>query len=110
MVLMNRATQATGGRSLTVSDLPVLALQMALERPLPDDIRVLSCLVQPDAPLGHVVVSVGMGKGSKGRGARIGDDPAYHVAIVRRLACHLQQYARDFETATSAEEPHWQQP
>lgn len=93
-------------KSEMVSHLPVSALQVAPERPLPTDIRV-SCLVQPDAALGHLVVSVGLGQGSVGRGHRIGDDPAVHVAIIRRLVAHLGQYCRDFEEAACTEEHDW---
>ncbi len=48
-------------------------------QPLPGDIRLL-VHVAVDAPLGLVELQLGRGKGNKGRGERIGDDPAVHVA------------------------------
>ncbi len=81
-------------------------LLIAQEQPLPDDVRV-SCLFQPTAPLGHLVVSVGLGQGSRGKGQRVGDDAAVHVALIARLAQHLAQYARDYATEAAADEPNW---
>jgi hypothetical protein len=67
------------------------------------DIRLVAS-VAPDAPRGHIDVLVGLGRGSKGRGQRIGDDPAAHVAAVREVALHLWRYARDYEAAARADQ------
>ncbi len=62
--------------------------------PRPSDIR-LSVHVAPGAPLGACEVQLGLGRGSKGKGQRPGDDHALHVAAVRRLAEDLKAYAHD---------------
>jgi len=74
--------------------------------PLPSDIR-LHIAVAPDAPLGQCDVQVGLGRGSKGKGTRVGDDPAVHVSTVRALAAHLLAYAAHYEQAAATEEPDW---
>jgi len=74
--------------------------------PRPSDIR-LHIAVAPDAPLGQCDVQLGLGKGSKGKGARVGDDPAVHVSTVRALAAHLLAYAAHYEQAAATEEPDW---
>jgi len=72
--------------------------------PRENDIR-LSVLVAPGAPLGACEVQLGLGRGSKGKGQRAGDDHALHVAAVRRLAEDLKAYAHDYERAALAEDP-----
>ncbi len=72
--------------------------------PRPSDIR-LSVQVAPGAPLGQCEVVLGLGRGSKGKGTRPGDDHALHVAAVRRLADDLVEYAHDYERAALAEDP-----
>jgi len=72
--------------------------------PRQGDIR-LSVSVSPDAPLGQCDVQLGLGRGSKGKGTRPGDDHALHVAAVRRLAEDLKAYAQDYEQAALAEDP-----
>jgi len=72
--------------------------------PRENDIR-LSVLVAPGAPLGACEVVLGLGRGSKGKGQRAGDDHALHVAAVRRLAEDLRAYAHDYEQAALAEDP-----
>jgi len=72
--------------------------------PRASDIR-LSVHVAPGAPLGACEVVLGLGRGSKGKGARPGDDHALHVAAVRRLAEDLAAYAHDYELAALAEDP-----
>jgi len=84
---------------------PTRPLQVSTA-PRPSDIR-LHIAVAPDAPLGQCDVQLGLGKGSKGRGTRVGDDPAVRVATVRAIAAHLLAYATDFEQAAATEEPDW---
>ncbi len=72
--------------------------------PWPSDIR-LSIHVAPGAPLGACEVVLGLGRGSKGKGTRPGDDHALHVAAVRRLAEDLKAYAHEYEQAALAEDP-----
>ncbi len=48
-----------------------------------------------------------LGRGSKGKGARVGDDPAVHVSTVRALAAHLLAYVAHYEQAAATEEPDW---
>jgi len=72
--------------------------------PRENDIR-LSVQVAPGAPLGTCEVVLGLGRGSKGKGTRAGDDHALHVAAVRRLAEDLKAYAHDYEQAALAEDP-----
>ncbi len=66
--------------------------------PWPGDTRLIMH-VQPGAPLGFADVRLGMGRGTKGKGQRPGDDPALIVATLLRLAAHLAQYALDYESA-----------
>jgi len=72
--------------------------------PRENDLR-LSVHVAPGAPLGQCEVQLGLGRGSKGKGTRPGDDHALHVASVRRLAEDLKAYAHDYEQAALAENP-----
>ena len=72
--------------------------------PRESDIR-LSVHVAPGAPLGQCEVVLGLGRGSKGKGTRAGDDHALHVAAVRRLAEDLRAYCHDYEQAALAEDP-----
>ncbi len=72
--------------------------------PRENDLR-LSVHVAPGAPLGQCEVVLGLGRGSKGKGQRAGDDHALHVAAVRRLAEDLKAYAHDYERAALAEDP-----
>jgi len=82
---------------------PTTPLQVSTA-PRPSDIR-LSVQVAPGAPLGQCEVVLGLGRGSKGKGTRPGDDHALHVAAVRRLAEDLKAYAHDYELAALAEDP-----
>ncbi len=82
---------------------PTRPLQVSTA-PRPSDIR-LSVHVAPGAPLGQCEVQLGLGRGSKGKGLRPGDDHALHVAAVRRLAQDLAAYAHDYEQAALAEDP-----
>ena len=82
---------------------PTAPLQVSTA-PRPSDIR-LSVLVVPGAPLGQCDVVLGLGRGSKGKGQRAGDDHALHVAAVRRLAEDLKAYCHDYEQAALAEDP-----
>jgi len=82
---------------------PTRPLQVSTA-PRENDIR-LSVLVAPGAPLGACEVVLGLGRGSKGKGTRPGDDHALHVAAVRRLAEDLRAYAYDYEQAALAEDP-----
>jgi len=72
--------------------------------PRENDIR-LSVHVAPGAPLGACEVVLGLGRGSKGKGQRAGNNHALHVAAVRRLAEDLAAYAHDYEQAALAEDP-----
>jgi len=72
--------------------------------PRQGDIR-LSVSVSPGAPLGQCEVVLGLGRGSKGKGQRPGDDHALHVAAVRRLAEDLKAYCHDYEQAALSEDP-----
>ncbi len=74
--------------------------------PRENDIR-LSIQVAPGAPLGACEVVLGLGRGSKGKGTRPGDDHALHVVTVRALAAHLLAYAAHYEQAAATEEPDW---
>jgi len=82
---------------------PTKPLQVSTA-PRPTDIR-LSVHVAPGAPLGACEVVLGLGRGSKGKGTRPGDDHALHVAAVRRLAEDLKAYAHEYEQAALAEDP-----
>jgi len=82
---------------------PTRPLQVSTA-PRENDIR-LSVHVAPGAPLGACEVQLGLGRGSKGKGQRAGDDHALHVASVRRLAEDLKAYAHDYEQAALAEDP-----
>jgi len=82
-----------------------LPLQVSIAH-RPGDLR-LHIAVVPDASLGQCDVQLGLGKGSKGKGARVGDDPAIHVVTVRAIAARLLAYATDFEQAAATEEPDW---
>ncbi len=82
---------------------PTRPLQVS-SAPRKSDIR-LSVHVAPGAPLGACEVVLGLGRGSKGKGQRAGDDHALHVAAVRRLAEDLKAYAQDYEQAALAEDP-----
>jgi len=84
MTIMHTTTPAT---PLLVSDAP-----------WPGDTRLVMH-VQPGAPLGFADVRLGMGRGTKGKGLRPGDDAALIVATLLRLAAHLAQYALDYEAA-----------
>jgi len=72
--------------------------------PRENDLR-LFVHVAPGAPLGVCEVVLGLGRGSKGKGQRPGDDHALHVAAVRCLAEDLRAYAHDYEQAALAEDP-----
>ncbi len=82
---------------------PTRPLQVSTA-PRENDIR-LSVHVAPGAPLGACEVVLGLGRGSKGKGTRPGDDHALHVAAVRRLAEDLKAYCHDYEQAALAEDP-----
>ena len=68
------------------------------DAPWPGDTRLIMH-VQPGAPLGFADVRLGMGRGTKGKGQRPGDDPALIIATLRRHSEHLAQYAQDYEAA-----------
>ncbi len=74
--------------------------------PRENDVR-LHVALAPDAPLGQCDVHLGLGRGSRGKGARVGDDAAVHVVTVRAIATHLLAYATEFEQAAATEEPDW---
>lgn len=101
MALMKRIARAQA--EAAAAHVPTLHVST---RPLPGDVRV-TIHVQPGAALGMVDVALGLGQGSKGRGLRVGDDPAVHAAVLYRLAAHVAQYARDFAGAAAACEPSW---
>src|SRR5690348_11304933 len=77
-----------------------LAVLQVSTAPRVGDVRLV-VHAQPDAPLGHIDVQLGLGRGSKGRGQRVADDATLHVATVRRLVAHLQAYATDYEAAAA---------
>jgi len=68
------------------------------DAPWPGDTRLVMH-VQPGAPVGFADVRLGMGRGTKGKGQRPGDNPALIIATLRRLSEHLAQYAQDYEAA-----------
>jgi len=83
----------------TTAAAPALpALLQVSDAPWPGDTRLVMH-VQPGAPVGFADVRLGMGRGTKGRGQRPGDDHAIIVATLRRLSEHLAQYALDYEAA-----------
>ncbi len=86
MALSTQTTPATPG-PLTVSS-----------EPWPGDIRLV-LHVQPDADLGFINVQLGLGRGTKGRGKRAGDDHMLYVATLYKLAQHLSQYASEYDEA-----------
>ncbi len=96
--------QPTITPSLSHSTPPPTAPVRISIAPRENDIR-LSVQVAPGAPLGQCGVVLGLGRGSKGKGTRAGDDHALHVAAVRRLAEDLKAYAHDYEQAALAEDP-----
>ncbi len=76
---------------------PTTPLQVS-DAPWPGDTRLVMH-VQPGAPLGFADVRLGMGRGTKGKGTRPGDDAALIVATLRRLSEHLKEYAQAYEAA-----------
>jgi len=68
------------------------------DAPWPGDTRLIMN-IQPGAPIGFADVRLGMGRGTKGKGQRPGDNPTLIVATLRRLSEHLAQYALDYEAA-----------
>jgi len=68
------------------------------DAPWPGDTRLVMH-VQPGAPVGFADVRLGMGRGTKGKGQRPGDDPTLIVATLRRLSEHLKEYAQAYEAA-----------
>jgi len=66
--------------------------------PWPGDTRLIMN-VQPGAPVGFADVRLGLGRGTKGKGQRPGDDPGLIVATLRRLSEHLKEYAQAYEAA-----------
>ncbi len=74
------------------------ALLQVSDAPWPGDIRLVMS-VQPGAPVGFADVRLGLGRGTKGKGQRPGDDAALIVATLHRLSEHLAQYAQDYEAA-----------
>ncbi len=66
--------------------------------PWPGDTRLIMN-VQPGAPVGFADVRLGLGRGTKGKGQRPGDDVALIVATLRRLSEHLKEYAQAYEAA-----------
>ncbi len=84
--------------SQSYSTTPPTALLQVCDAPWPGDTRLVMH-VQPGAPVGFADVRLGMGRGTKGKGQRPGDDPALIIATLRRLSEHLAQYAQDYEAA-----------
>ncbi len=66
--------------------------------PWPGDTRLIMN-VQPGDPVGFADVRLGMGRGTKGKGQRPGDDPSLIIATLHRLVEHLEEYARAYEAA-----------
>jgi len=76
---------------------PTRPLQVSTA-PLPGDLRLL-VRAQPDARLGMIDVQLAAGKGSRGKGRRALDDPAFVTTTVRRLAASLVVWAAAYEQA-----------
>ncbi len=68
------------------------------DAPWPGDTRLVM-FVQTGAPVGFADVRLGLGRGTKGKGQRPGDDPTLIIATLRRLAEHLKEYAQAYEAA-----------
>jgi len=66
------------------------------DAPWPGDTRLIMH-VQPGAPVGFA--DVRLGRGTKGKGQRPGDDPTLIIATLRRLSEHLKEYAQAYEAA-----------
>ncbi len=74
------------------------ALLQVSDAPWPGDTRLIMN-VQPGAPVGFADVRLGLGRGTKGKGQRPGDNPALIAATLHRLAEHLEEYAQAYEAA-----------
>ena len=71
-------------------------------RAFQNDIRLI-LKAQPGDPIGFVDVELGLGKGSKGKGNRPGNDTLTFIEALKTMSQHLVAYINDFESAARAD-------
>src|SRR5579871_1221326 len=97
-ITMSIDTLRDNGHVLAEST-PVTDQQLVVSTaPWPGDVRLV-VHAQPDAEPGMIDVRLGLGRGTRGKGQRPGDDHDLYVATLHNMAEHITAYANAYDAA-----------